>query len=190
VIQYWRTQIETGSARHAGRHVAQFIEDEHIQLGKMLSDPQEKTLFLGFQEQRDQFSYAEEADPLTLSAGSDPETRRLDRIARLAMPPRFVAGKMPAHNAATERKKVSDSGSSARTGGAEALKITLSVMAPTVETQKPEPRARKWRKTTPRSMRGLRRIVRMMGIWSLARFQAQSIWEISVEPSVISRASG
>ena len=44
-------------------------------------DPQELTLFLGFQEQRDQFGYAEEADPLTLSAGSDPETRREVRLA-------------------------------------------------------------------------------------------------------------
>ena len=32
--------------------------------------------------------------------------------------------------------------------------------------------------------------VRMMALCSLARFQAQSIWEISGEPRVISRASG
>ena len=44
-------------ARLAGRHVTKLIEDEQIQLGKLLPVPQELTFFLGLQEQRDEFGH-------------------------------------------------------------------------------------------------------------------------------------
>ena len=46
----------------AGRHVAQFVEDQQVQLGKLLPQPQELPLLVGLQQQRDQLGHAEEAD--------------------------------------------------------------------------------------------------------------------------------
>jgi hypothetical protein len=68
------------------------------------------------------------------------------RIARLAIPPPFVVGRMPAQNAAAFGKGFgywTQRGSS-RAAGAEALKSTCCGMGPTVGIQKPEPWAKKW----------------------------------------------
>jgi len=71
-------------ARLAGRYVTELIQDEQVQLGKLLPEPQELPLFLGLQEQGDQLGHSEEADSLASAAGGDAEARRQMRFSRTA----------------------------------------------------------------------------------------------------------
>ena len=68
----------------AGRNVAQFVQDQQVQLAQLLPQPQELTFLFGFQQQGDQLGDAEEADLAALSAGGHAQRRGQVRLARPA----------------------------------------------------------------------------------------------------------
>ena len=59
----------------AGGNVAQFVEDQQVQLAKLLPQPQELPLFFSLQEQGDELGDAEEADFAALGTGGHTQRR-------------------------------------------------------------------------------------------------------------------
>jgi len=56
-------------ARFAGGDVSQLIQNQQVQLAKLLAQSQELSFVFRFQERRDQFGHTEEPDFPALSAG-------------------------------------------------------------------------------------------------------------------------
>ena len=62
-------------------NVAQFVQNQQIQLAKLITQPQELPFFFSLQEQRDQLSHAEEANLAALAQAAMPST-----VARCDLP--------------------------------------------------------------------------------------------------------